>query len=268
LLETLKDEGFTPIWISFEKLKTVTREVFYRDLNNQLHKRLHEHQIQSKQIITNQVELVDFFEEIRRKTQSVVLVIDEFEGIPDAVLSEMMHAFRQMYHQKKSHALHSLILVGVSTIAELIMSSASAFNVVEELKISYFTPAEVNLLIEQYVVESGQRFEDSVIKAIYDNTKGQPGLVCGLIVHMLKNNKSRTVTMDDFLLTLNDFLMLKHNKNILNIVQKASEKKAFMLNHCVGAVAQLRISTERSYLKSRHEVNPCTLVLTSQIQTG
>ncbi|MEN8218697.1 MAG: ATP-binding protein [Pseudomonadota bacterium] len=236
LLETLsnKEEGFTPIWISFEKLKTVTREFFYRDLNNQLHKRLHEHQIQSKQIITNQVELVEFFEEIKRKTQSVVLVIDEFEGIPDSVLSELMHTFRQMYHQKKDHALHSLILVGVSTIAELVMSSASPFNVAEELKISYFTPTEVNLLIEQYVVESGQRFEDSVIKAIYDNTKGQPGLVCGLIVQMLKNNKSRTVTMDDFLLTLNDFLMLKHNKNILNIIQKAEEKKAFMCRLLFG----------------------------------
>ncbi|KHD07387.1 hypothetical protein PN36_24830 [Candidatus Thiomargarita nelsonii] len=216
-------------------MKTVTREVFFRDLNNQLHQELAKHQIKLKQTITNQVELVEFFEESLHKTQSIVLVIDEFEGIPDAVLSDMMHAFRKMYHRKKYHARNELILVGVSTISVLVMSSASPFNVAEELKISYFTPAEVNQLIEQYVVESGQRFEDRVIKAIYENTKGQPGLVCGLIVQMLEQiATSRTVTMDDFLLTLNYFLKSKYDKNILNIVQKAEEKKAFMCRLLFG----------------------------------
>ncbi|MEN8219981.1 MAG: AAA-like domain-containing protein [Pseudomonadota bacterium] len=233
LLEAVKKEGFTPIWISFEKLKTVTRDRFYRDLNNQLHQELAEHQIELEHTIADQIDVVELFEKI--KTQSVVLVIDEFEGIPDSVLSELMHAFRQMYHRKKYHALHSLILVGVSTIAELVISSASPFNVAEELKISYFTPAEVNQLIEQYVVESGQQFENAVIEAIYDNTKGQPGLVCALIAHMLEQvATNRTVTMDDFLLTLNDFLKSKYDKNILNIVQKAKEKKAFMCRLLFG----------------------------------
>jgi len=235
LLEAVKEEGFTPIWISFEKLKTVTRDRFYQDLNNQLHQELAEHQIKLEHTIADQIDVVELFEKIKSQTQSVVLVIDEFEGIPDSVLSELMHAFRQMYHRKKYHALHSLILVGVSTIAELVISSASPFNVAEELKISYFTSAEVNLLIDQYVVESGQQFEDGVIKAIYDNTKGQPGLVCALIVHMLEQvATNRTVTMDDFLLTLNDFLMSKYDKNILNIVQKAEEKKAFMYRLLFG----------------------------------
>ncbi|OAD20706.1 hypothetical protein THIOM_003571 [Candidatus Thiomargarita nelsonii] len=139
-----------------------------------------------------------------------------------------MHSFRQMYHRKKYHALHSLILVGVSTIAELITSGASPFNIAEELKVSYFTPAEVNSLIEQFVKDSGQTFEDKVIKAIYDNTKGQPGLVCALAADMVEKVKNRPVTMDDFLGTLNDFLKSKYDKNILNIVQKAKQKKAFM----------------------------------------
>jgi hypothetical protein len=237
LLEAVKEEGFTPIRISFEKLKTVTRDRFYRDLNNQLHKRLHEHQIKLEHTIADQIDVVELFEKIRSKAKSIVLVIDEFEGIPDAVLSEMMHAFRKMYHQKKDHALHSLILVGATTIVELFMSGASFFNVADELKISYFTPAEVNQLIEQYVAESGQKFEDGVIKAIYENTKGQPGLVCALIVHMLELvATNRTVTMDDFLLTLNDFLKSKYdkNENILNIIQKASEKKAFMCRLLFG----------------------------------
>jgi hypothetical protein len=235
LLEAVKAENFTPIWISFEKLKTVTRDRFYQDLNNQLHKRLAEHQIQLEHTVQDQIDVVELFEKIKAK--SIVLVIDEFEGIPNAVLNEMMHTFRQMYHQKQDHALHSLILVGVSTIAELVTGSASPFNVAEELQVSYFTQSEVNLLIEQYVVESGQKFEDRVIKAIYDNTKGQPGLVCALAAHLVQKVTNRTVIMNDFLVTLDYFLKSKYNKNILNIVQKAEEKKDFMYRLLFGEQA-------------------------------
>jgi len=233
LLESVKKENFTPIWISFENLKTATRELFYRDLNHQLHQELTEHQIELKQTITNSIELMEFFEQIGA-TQALVLVIDEFEGIPDSMLSEVMHAFRKMYHRKKYHALHSMLVVGVSTIAELVTSGSSPFNVAEELRVSYFTPSEVNQLIEQYVIESGQQIEPAVIKAIYENTKGQPGLVCALAEHLVKNVTNRTVTQTDFLVTLDYFLTSKYDKNILNIVQKAKEKKAFMCRLLFG----------------------------------
>lgn len=232
LLQAVQTENFTPIWISFEHLKTVTKAVFYQSLNNQLHQELAEHGIKLEQTVANPDNLVSFFQ--HTGSQAVVLVIDEFEGIPDSVLSEIMHAFRQMYHRKKYHALHSLLLVGVSTIAKLVTSSASPFNVAEELTVSYFTPQEVNLLIEQYVNESGQKFEPQVIKAIYENTKGQPGLVCALAAHLVQKVTNRTVTPDDFLVTLDYFLKSKYDKNILNIVQKAKEKKVLMCRLLFG----------------------------------
>ncbi len=235
LAEAVKEEGFTPIWISFEGLKTFTRDRFYRDLNNQLFHELAEYQIKLEQTIIDTIDVIELFETLRSKAKSVVLVIDEFEGIPDSVLNELMHAFRKMYHRKKDHALHSLLLVGVSTIAELVTSSASPFNVAEELKVAYFTFEEVNLLIKQYVDESGQRFEPRVIKAIYENTKGQPGLVCALAAHLVETvPTAATVTMADFFETLNYFLKSKYDKNILNIVQKAKQKKAFMCRLLFG----------------------------------
>ena len=232
LLEAARAENFIPIWISFESLKTVTRDVFYQSLNRQLHQELAEHQIELTQTITDPVNMVAFFEQF--DTQTLVLVIDEFEGIPDSVLNEIMHAFRQMYHRKKYHALHSLLFVGVSTIAQLVTSGASPFNVAEELAVSYFTPSEVNQLLEQYVNESGQKFEEEVIKAIYENTKGQPGLVCALAAYLVKTVTNRQVTLDDFLVTLEYFLKSKYDKNILNIVQKAKEKKDFMYRLLFG----------------------------------
>ena len=233
LLEAVKKEGFTPIWISFEDLKTVTKDVFYQDLNDQLHQELAKYQIKSKVALKNPVDLRNFFKEIQ--LPSIVLVIDEFEGIPHSLVSEVMHAFRKMYHRKSEQALHSLILVGVSMLAELVTSGASPFNVAEELQVSYFTFEEVNQLINQYAVESGQRFESEVIQAIYDNTKGQPGLVCALAAHLVeKVPLNRTISRADFLLTLNYFLKSKYDKNILNIVQKAKEKKAFMYRLLFG----------------------------------
>lgn len=82
------------------------------------------------------------------------------------------------------------------------------------------------------MVESGQKFEEGVIKAIYDNSKGQPG--CALAAHLVKKAPNRTVTSDDFLVTLDYFLKSKYDKNILNIVQKAKEKKAFMCRLLFG----------------------------------
>ena len=80
LLESLKGEGFTPIWISFEKLKTVARDRFYRDLNNQLYQRLLAHHIKLEQTIIDQIDLVELFANLKNKVKPIVLVIDEFEG--------------------------------------------------------------------------------------------------------------------------------------------------------------------------------------------
>ncbi len=231
LMRELGDE-YTPIRVSFENLKTVSKEVFYQASEHQLKRELSEYGITYHDNIGNAFQLALFFEKIRHQIKPVVLIIDEFEGIPDCVISELMHTFRLIYHQKKYHALHSLILVGVSTIAELVVSSASPFNIVDELKISYFTDEEIREMIGQYVAESGQEFEREVIRAICENTKGQPGLVCGLCQYLTEEvatDISKPVTMAHFYRTLTHFLTEKYDKNIINIVQKAKEKKIFMM---------------------------------------
>ena len=61
---------------------------------------------------------------------------------------------REIYQYKQHYALQALIFVGVSTLAELVVSSASPFNIVDQLQIPYFTFAEVQELIQQYVSET------------------------------------------------------------------------------------------------------------------
>jgi len=141
-----------------------------------------------------------------------------------------MHTFRKMYHRKNTHALNSLVLIGVSTIAELVTSSASPFNVADEFIIPYFTSDEVESLIHQYIEETGHLFEKNVIDTIYKNTLGQPGLVCALCQYLVKtNDKTKPITNDDFYPTLKYFLTQRYDKNIINIIQKSYLKQDFML---------------------------------------
>ncbi|RKZ54140.1 MAG: hypothetical protein DRR16_32030 [Candidatus Parabeggiatoa sp. nov. 3] len=230
MIESLK-ASYTAIWISFENLSTVNKEAFYQDLDEQLKEELLQYGIQTNETITDPRSLAHFFKTLDH-IKPIVLVIDEFEGIPDCVLSEVMHTFRKIYHKREYYCLHSLLLVGVSTIAELVISSASPFNITEELQIPYFTEEEVTALIGQYVSESGQAFEKNVIKAIYENSTGQPGLVCALcsyIVEKLATDRCQQVTREHYYRAQHHFLSERFDKNIINIVQKAHEKRNFML---------------------------------------
>ncbi len=222
----------TPLWISFENLKTATREEFYKSVTIQLRRYLSKYGIVVNTTIASQLDLEIFFENLRSQAPKLVLIIDEFEGIPECVLSEFMHTLRKLYHQKEFHGLQSALLVGVSTLAELVLSSASPFNIADELQIPYFTFQEVESLIRQYVQEAEQRFEPAVVQTIYDNTQGQPGLVCGLchyLVEQVVTDRQQPVTMPAMYRALKHFTTERLDKNILNIVQKAREKKTFIL---------------------------------------
>lgn len=237
LARQLTTKGYTPIWISFEGLRTLVRAEFYQTLTLYLCDEFAAQGIQVDMIITNQVDLQLFLREASTQAQAIVLIIDEFENIPEVVLDELMHTFRAMYQKRQYHKLQALALVGVSTIAELVLSSASPFNIVDELRIPYFTVSEVQDLIGQYVAEAGQPFDEEVINALYENTQGQPGLVCALC-HYLVTTKvpdhSQPITMAALYPTLQHFLTERFDKNIVNIVQKAREKQTLMLRILFG----------------------------------
>ncbi len=232
LFRQLPPQEYLPIWISFEGLKRLTGADFYFAMAHFLQRELAVHGITVDQPVTNAFQLQLFFEKLRSRVERLVLVIDEFEAVPDAELSDLLHTLRALYHKRQFHALHSLMLVGVSTLAELVVSGASPFNIVDQLQIGYFTLAETQELIAQYVSESGQPFDPEVIRALYTNTQGQPGLLCALCHHLVTKaapDRSQPVTMTHFYPTLKHFLTERFDKNILNIVQKAREKMAFIL---------------------------------------
>ena len=230
-LETAPE--YLPVWISLEAFRSLPADKFLSYFKEAILRRIKDQTIKDGfrvQELTNFLDFYPFF--ALEGNKRLILIIDEVEGCPESIISDLMHIFRDMYHNKDSHSLHSLILVGVSNISGLIMDHASPFNIADELIIPYFTAEEVRGLIGQYEDESGQKFEHRVVDKICQDTAGQPGLVCGICKDMVERfcpDKSQAVTMEAYWECIDYYLKEKIDKNISNIVAKAKQEKELMI---------------------------------------
>ena len=133
----------------------------------------------------------------------VVLLIDEFDGIPPTVVSDFLYSLRQIYLSDQLHCPHSVGIVGVKSIAQLDYDrSVSPFNIQDEFRLPNFTLEQVHGLLSQYTDEVGQVFEPEVVESIHKETAGQPVLVNGLARILTENlaiPKTEPITMAHFL---------------------------------------------------------------------
>ena len=107
----------------------------------------------------------------------VILLIDEFDGIPQAVLSDFLYTLRQIYLSDEMQCPHSVGIVGVRSIAQLDYDrSISPFNIQDEFHLPNFSLEQVTALFSQYTQEVGQPFTPEVIASIHKQTAGQPFL--------------------------------------------------------------------------------------------
>ena len=109
----------------------------------------------------------------------VVLIIDEFDGIPQAALSDFLHTLRHIYLLgRKERCPYSVGIVGVKSITQLNYDrTISPFNVQDEFHLPNFTLAQVQELLGEYTAEVGQAFAPAVIETLHRQTGGQPFLV-------------------------------------------------------------------------------------------
>ena len=118
------------------------------------------------------------FLEHHHNGEKVVLIIDEFDGIPRTVLSDFLYSLRHIYLSGRERCPHSVGIVGVKSIAQLNYDrSISPFNIQDEFKLPNFTLEQVRELLSQYTDEVGQPFDPPVIESIHKQTAGQPVLV-------------------------------------------------------------------------------------------
>lgn len=135
--------------------------------------------------------------------EKLVLIIDEFDGIPSDAVRGFLHALRTIYVQRSMRECpFSVSIVGVKSITQLNLDrTISPFNKQDEFTLPNFTLEQVRELLTQYSDEVGQTFAPEVIANIHRQTAGQPFLVnrfAQILTEEMGIPKTETITMTHF----------------------------------------------------------------------
>ena len=208
---------YFPIQLNFDVYKNTSIADFYTNLYQDICEEI-EHLFQRRGVIPSET-LIQFLEDttltnphaMRRffrhldrllTPQKFVLIIDEFDGIPQVALSDFLHTLRHIYIAGKPRCPHSVGIIGVKSIAQLNYDrSISPFNIQDEFHLPNFTHEQVCELLGQYTEEVGQAFVPEVIASIHKQTAGQPVLVnrfAQILTEELDIPKSEPITMAHF----------------------------------------------------------------------
>jgi hypothetical protein len=224
---TAEDATYFPIQFDFETFSNVSIEVFYDGLRREIHDEII-WEFQRRKSTINE-EFQQFLENYPLKDHSslqpflqelashlgnlkVAIIIDEFDGIPRAALSDFLYTLRKIYLSRApDRCPYSVGIVGVKSITQLNYDrSISPFNIQDEFALPNFTLEQVRELLRQYTNEVGQAFAPEIIESIHKQTAGQPFLV----------NRMAQILTEEMEIPLSETITLTHfeiaHKQILN----------------------------------------------------
>ena len=213
-----EDSGYFPLALSFQIYQNVAPAVFYKQVCRKMRQGIEKVFSQRGQVpsdalaqfladttIADHVDMLNFFQELAGLlTQRVVIIIDEFDGIPQAALSDFLYTLRDIYLEDDTsmRCPYSVGIVGVKSITQLNYDrSISPFNIQDEFALPNFTLAQVQELFAQYTDEVGQAFAPEVIEMLHRQTAGQPFLVnrlAQILTAELDIPKTETITVAHF----------------------------------------------------------------------
>ena len=232
-----EDPTYFPIELNFEAYEDVDSVDFYTNLAEDLRERIAHNFRKCGSIpteafvefldtakITDHLSMLRFFQHVSNLlgTQKLVVVIDEFDGIPKTAVRGFLHSLRRIYLTRSApQCPHSVGIVGIKSIAQLDYDrSVSPFNIHDEFAVSNFTLEQVRELLGQYTDEVGQTFAPEVIENLHRQTAGQPFLVnrCAQILTTeMDIPKTESITMGHFS-NAHTRLLREQNRNIQHLL--------------------------------------------------
>ena len=244
------DESYFPIQLNFEEYKNLSALDFFMSFNREIckeiervlqiygessTKRLAQFLIDTK--ISDQVSMREFFEKLPSFLElqhgikhRVVLIIDEFDGIPQSVLSDFLHSLRYIYLSDEPRCIHSVCIVGVKSITQLNYDrSISPFNIQDEFNLPNFSLEQVQSLLSQYTDEVEQSFEPEVITSLHKQTAGQPFLVnraAQILTEELNIPNNETIKTEHFTVA-HARLLEERNTNIDHLLTNIRRDRDF-----------------------------------------
>ncbi len=239
-------ESYLPIVLNFEGYVDTDAARFYphfcmnlcENIDHLLKKLNFESTETFSQFITNvdvddHIALGDFFNKLQSilDNKKLILIIDEFDGIPGDALRGFLHTLRQIYLSNKvPQCPYSVSIVGVKNITQLNYDrSISPFNIQDEFRLPNFTLSQVQELYSQYTEEVGQPIHSEVIEAVHKQTAGQPFLVNRFgqfLTDELNIPKSEPIQMQHFS-AAHKKLLTDHNTNISHLVTNIRRDSRF-----------------------------------------
>ena len=247
-LDALAAEGTTyfPIQLDFEEYKNLSAAIFYDELYKNISEEIEKvfqkrEQLPSEALsqflentrITDHLSIRRFFTEFANllKHQRVVIIIDEFDGIPQTVVSDFLHSLRRIYLSGvDSRCPFSLGIVGVKSITQLNYDrSISPFNIQDEFALPNFTLEQVQELLTEYTDAVGQPFAAEVIEALHRQTAGQPFLVnrfAQILTEELNIPKTECIDMTHFS-EAHTRLLRERNVNIQHLITNIRKNPRF-----------------------------------------
>ncbi len=178
----------------------------------------------------------------------LILILDEFDALPENAISAIVGVFRNIYNIRKDqgnkrtgekdYLLHGVALIGVRSVLGVENAKGSPFNVQRSVHIPNLTFEEVEEMFRWHERESGQKVEQEAIDKLFYETKGQPGLTCwfGELLtegwDEFKVTKDMPIDMELFKEAYAAASQILPNNNILNIISKAKQEpyKETLLN--------------------------------------
>ena len=247
-LDLFADEelAYFPISLNFEEYEDCTPSVFYNGLYEDIREAIENVFLQRGETfpkalteflgnteITDHLSMRRFFTHFSDllEDQRVILIIDEFDGIPKGAVKGFLHSLRRIYVSNAiSRCLHSVSFVGVKSITQLNYDGTiSPFNIQDEFNLPNFTLEQVQELIGQYTDEVGQAFAPEVIESIHKQTAGQPVLVnrfAQILTEELDIPKTEPITMAHFA-TAHAQLLEENNVNLTHLVTNIRKDPRF-----------------------------------------
>ena len=217
-LDTLKTQNpsYLLIRLDFQVMRGIPESIFYQRLYQMSCRELKEIcekceinpsseltiLLENTQL-TDSFSMITFFQHLSGLLQNrkIVIIIDEFDGIPKEALVGFLRSLRRIYVSNPTNRCpHSVGIVGVKSIAQLNYDrSISPFNIQDEFFLPNFTLEQVHELFGQYTEEVGQTFESEVITSIHKQSAGQPFLVnrlAQILTEELDIPKTEAITME------------------------------------------------------------------------
>lgn len=247
-LKALAAEGtdYFPIQLNFEEYEDIIPTDFYhslcKEIGKEIRKVLRERGEPLSQELntflthaqmTNHISMREFFERFTAfaENQQVVLIIDEFDGIPQDAINGFLRSLRRIYLTgREVRSPYSVGIIGVKNITQLNYDrSISPFNIQDEFTLPNFTLEQVCELLAQYTDEVGQAFAPKVVETIHKQTAGQPFLVnrfAQILTEELGIPKSETIEISHFS-EAHKQLLTERNTNISHLITNVRRDPRF-----------------------------------------